>query len=885
MFNHFAGVKPFSIFQEISHKEYPMFPRVFCLLFLSFMTALPSGAANRVAAPLPRVGRVLVIANASDPASLELAQMYMRGRHLPPANLLRLAFSDPINISAKDFQTGLLEPLRERLDRLGDHVDYLVFMRGVPYRVAGKISLPTAAIYQSATNIRPVNPYYHGETPFASATFPGEIPFRLATMITGYTFDDTEGLIKASLVRYPSAAAAGTFYLCEGVGPRGMRAPQIDEALALLPDYQARGQRVRGADVRNRMDILGQFTGATHLILDGNRYLPGSIVDNVTSFGGCLLDPRGQMSILSFIEKGACGAYGTVSEPTNTLLRWADLSLPVRYASGFNLAESYYQTVADWRFGVLVGDPLMAPFAHPVDVTMTLEKQTIQAGEKAAMHVVLEEGEKGGGVGKAAFWLDDQIDIFDWQPTLPVGSQCELKIQAGEHVLTEKRLTVVKQPETLTNVLGAFAGNVGKVGKIVRRGIRGDQLTLLMMPLIGPDGKRVPVTYEFTVKNSGEEAVTKGTLAQRVVMAEAMVLDFGDSPPRPGDKVTIKIGGQARSAQAFSSSSMEDVVKKLVNYLAMLPEFAPTGDFVLNIRKSPVDPPRYQIVAFPKKNTKEKRFPVSVSVRRAPGSMFARGLETGKHYWKAIPVAAFSQINLTPKLPIAKAAFTLDIPPDQLCPGAHRVTCVTTSSTGAKTLSTVDLMVIPPETERFTAQMPTTIYSIGQTLMITMSQAPAMEKSWPQLVVDDRVVCTWNPGTVIGQFVVDGKLICPGEHQAWIEWSKGKEIPGVTEIRAPLARSSATRMFVRRPLASGVRLSPELVKAGTNSVLLTGPYLKKTIQVMTTREGLPFSRNPRDPRQWSVDVSRLLPGVYQLTLMGDPRTDQSTVISTPLVIQ
>lgn len=861
-----------------------MFLRFLALFLFLLLTGFPS-FADSVSDPLPRVGRVLVIANASDPASLELAQLYMQARNLPPANLLRLAFPNPINIGNDAFKTGLLVPLYERLDRLGDNVDYLVFMRGVPYRVGGKVSLPTAAIYQGRQKIRPLNPYYRAETPFKQIKDAGSSPFRLATMLTGYTVYDTEQLIKSSLVRYPSAAAAGTFYLCEGVGPRGMRAAQIEPTLKLFPQYQARGERVQGADVRERMDILGQFTGATRLKLKGNRYLPGSIVDNVTSFGGYLLDPKNQMSILTFIQHGACGAYGTVHEPTNDLRRWADLTLPVRYASGFNLAESYYQTVADWRFGVLVGDPLMAPFAKPADIQMNMENQTIETGKKASVHVTLSEAEKGTGVGRAAFWLDDQVKLFDWLPALPVGSQCTLKIQAGDQVLLQKQLSITEQPEPLKNVLAALTGNVGQIGKILRHGSRGDQLSLVMMPLIGPDGKMVPVSYEFTLKNSGEEAITQGTLAQRVVLAKAMVLDFGHVPPVPGDKITLEVGGHTRTVQAFSSSSMDDLLQQLVNYLSFLPEFRQTGDYVLKIRKSPVDPPNYTLLAIPKKTATGKTFPLAVSIRRAKGSAFAKGLENEKPYWKTVPVGGFSQITLTPKLPISQAQFTLDIPPEQLVAGTHKLTCVATSFTGAETVTTTQLTVTPAPGNGFSAKIPTTVYNLGQTLMVTMRHSPNLAKAWPQLVVDGRVVCAWSPGTLIGQFVIDGKLICPGEHRVWIEWAKEKDIAGVAGRRTPIARSSPIDIYVRRPLAAGVRISPDVVKAGTKTTHLTGAYLRKGLQIMTERDSLPMARNQRDPGKWTLDISRLQPGVYQLYVIGDPRTDDSGAVATPLVIQ
>jgi uncharacterized protein (TIGR03790 family) len=372
---------------------------------------------------------VLVIANSADPASLELAWEYMKGRSIPPANLLRIPFQGNVNISPKEFHRRLVTPLERRLNELPEPVDYVVLMRGVPYRV-DKVSVPTALMFRGPGRIRPYHPYYQRQIPFDGSIPMSGVRMQLPTIISGYNYEETRQLIENAREHYPSPGAAGTFFLCTGKGPRGSRAPQIDGAIAALEKLGAVAEKVQGADVRNRLDIIGQFTGAPRLALRGNRYLPGSIIDNMTSFGGYLFDPKGQMSVLTFVKHGACGAYGTVAEPTNSWSRWADFSLPARYASGFNLAESYYQTVRDFTYGLVVGDPLMAPFSQPAAVELAAPA-TFAPGAKFGVRVRAREGREGEGLSSIEVWLDDMARDLRCTPVLTQGTACTLRVRAG----------------------------------------------------------------------------------------------------------------------------------------------------------------------------------------------------------------------------------------------------------------------------------------------------------------------------------------------------------------------------------------------------------------------------------------------------------------------
>ena len=73
----------------------------------------------------------------------------------------------------------------------------------------------------------------------------------------------------------------------------------------------------------------------------------------------------GQTPLLAFLEAGACGSYGTVVEPCNYTYKFPDPMVYFYQNRGFCLAEAYYQSLPNPYQGLMVGEPLSAPFARP----------------------------------------------------------------------------------------------------------------------------------------------------------------------------------------------------------------------------------------------------------------------------------------------------------------------------------------------------------------------------------------------------------------------------------------------------------------------------------------------------------------------------------------
>ena len=101
---------------------------------------------------------------------------------------------------------------------------------------------------------------------------------------------------------------------------------------------------------------LGAFvTGALHLgaVIGSNVYHPGSIVDNLTSFGAVPSnfdsDGNVQVSVSRWVAQGVAGIHGTTAEPISNA--FPHRRFLVDYVKGFTLAESFARNLRAiyWR--------------------------------------------------------------------------------------------------------------------------------------------------------------------------------------------------------------------------------------------------------------------------------------------------------------------------------------------------------------------------------------------------------------------------------------------------------------------------------------------------------------------------------------------------------
>jgi uncharacterized protein (TIGR03790 family) len=80
---------------------------------------------------------LLLIANPRSSEGVELARLYQQKRKIPPENLLLVSLPKTEDLSREQYETQLVDPLREFLDRRGGGpIRCLVLFYGIPLRVA-----------------------------------------------------------------------------------------------------------------------------------------------------------------------------------------------------------------------------------------------------------------------------------------------------------------------------------------------------------------------------------------------------------------------------------------------------------------------------------------------------------------------------------------------------------------------------------------------------------------------------------------------------------------------------------------------------------------------------------------------------------------------------
>jgi len=110
---------------------------------------------------------------------------------------------------------------------------------------------------------------------------------------------------------------------------------------------------------------LGSQFGWQSFSMPAGLFTPGAMADNLTSYGGYIFDSVGHTGPLDYLNAGATASYGTIVEPCNYLEKFPSPRNYFYQARGFSVAECYYLSVTNPYQGLLLGEPLSAPFALP----------------------------------------------------------------------------------------------------------------------------------------------------------------------------------------------------------------------------------------------------------------------------------------------------------------------------------------------------------------------------------------------------------------------------------------------------------------------------------------------------------------------------------------
>lgn len=332
---------------------------------------------------------VLIVVNQNTTNSLQLGNYYRAQRNIPPQNFLRINWPGTnTEWTYTDFTNTLLTPLLTYLtnQQLTNQIDYVVLSMDIPYRISngtnGDNSTTSTLFYGFKHAPNQVDPngfycdipdgttnLYAGSEGIFRATPPasGGSNFFLVTMITASNLTAAEMPVQQGVMSDGTFPVQIVWLGKSSDVARNVRFSEFDNAVF--------NTRLRGnySVIRTNLDqplFPGLILGYQNGIYDYSPspiplFIPGAMADNLTSFGGEIFENSGQTSLLAFLSAGAAGSYGTVVEPCNYTDKFPDPQNYFYQSRGFSLAECYYQSLVVPHEGLLVGEPLAAPFAQP----------------------------------------------------------------------------------------------------------------------------------------------------------------------------------------------------------------------------------------------------------------------------------------------------------------------------------------------------------------------------------------------------------------------------------------------------------------------------------------------------------------------------------------
>ena len=311
-----------------------------------------------------------VVINDDDPYSVQVGAYYLKVRHIPEGQVLHVRLPVKGTLTSAEF-----EELRKKIDtHFADRVQALALVLRLPYAVecnaiTGALALGFDPKVCSNT-CAPTRPSSYFGT--ASSRPYSEHHMRLSMLLASKDIPSAKALIDRGV------SADGTLGLRGGLPVAAHFVTTSDEVRSrrrsLFPP--AGLQPKLGVDVvldqadalRDADRVLIYLTGRTMVDhLETVHFLPGALADHLTSFGGVLDKPHGQMTVLSWIDAGATASYGTASEPCAHLQKFPHpQALLLFYLQGATAIEAYWKSVLWPQQGLFVGEPLAAPFARRV---------------------------------------------------------------------------------------------------------------------------------------------------------------------------------------------------------------------------------------------------------------------------------------------------------------------------------------------------------------------------------------------------------------------------------------------------------------------------------------------------------------------------------------
>lgn len=552
---------------------------------------------------------VLVVINNNSIESQEVGLRYKQLRGIPERNLVRV--TTPPSSAAPSFhsmtnpvfQTSVVQRIHQHIleHGLSNQIDYIVLCHDLPTRVNDNEGATAVIFYgcKEAPRIittcsMPTNTYsyyYKAERAFRRSDSYGGTNYYLSTLLIGRhlsaILSNLEYTVSSDLTAPP-----GVFYLIEGADParqvRYRLFDNFDFTRRFWPNFPEVSYPGYGP-IKDKTNVMGCLIGSAWIndFWPGytNTYLPGSLADHLTSYGGRFPDGVGQSPAWEWTFRGVAGSYGTVNEPCNYTHKFPDPLLYFWYARGFNLAESYWMSVANPYQGAFLGDPLTAPYAKPPTVAITnLEPDAVVSGS-VPLFFVASANALGQPCAAIDLYLDDLwVGTVTSVPPRP-GNEVTLSIDANTVAYR------VAPGDSLYDVVAALALRVNSSNLPVRATAWGDRLELVYTNY-GYSG--TSITYQVTTSAGTADVLTvfaaalSSNLLETAYRARKWILlrAYG-SGANTGDTVTCRItltNGVTVTSQVIAAQgeTPRQVMTRLINLINSDPILQGTNGVIAN---------------------------------------------------------------------------------------------------------------------------------------------------------------------------------------------------------------------------------------------------------------------------------------------------------------
>ena len=303
-----------------------------------------------------------VIVNDDDPLSIQIAGYYQKRRNIPDENMIHVRFQAGTGMMSR---SEFARIKTEVDDKTPKSVQAFALTWVSPYRV-DCMSITSAFAFGfnekfCSHQCSPTQPStYFNSTSTAPFT---DYKIRPAMSLAGLDFAHVKALIDRGIEADESHPFGTGYLVSTSDKSRNVRAIAYARMVKLFKN-QIDLKLINQDFIKDKKDVLFYFTGLVNVPnLDTLSFHPGAIADHLTSSGGQLTDST-QMSSLRWLEAGATGSYGTVTEPCNHLAKFPDPGVVIYYyLTGSTLIEAYWKSVKWPGEGVFIGEPLAKPYS------------------------------------------------------------------------------------------------------------------------------------------------------------------------------------------------------------------------------------------------------------------------------------------------------------------------------------------------------------------------------------------------------------------------------------------------------------------------------------------------------------------------------------------